>query len=263
MAKIWMFTKQNFDVLLTIVGAVAVAILGLLNIIQAEIVAAATLMILSLIGVSLLLNRVTAHHLQVTIEQALEHMRKPGAEQILTTYFEHMPDIDRRLGVSHEVWILSRTCSRIWQDFNDEFKRLLSDNTGTLRLMMVDPEDGAVKMIVNSAEWDDSNNVDLWQRNSRDFLARLAHFQNGRFQIRTIDYLPAWTLMLIDPLSASGVIYVELSTYQSNSRNRPTFVLEARRDEHLFQTFRGEFEAMWARARSTDNVPDARKAAQA
>lgn len=256
MTRILTFARKNFDAVLTIAGAILVAALGLFGVVKLEIVASATLMVLSLIGLSLLLSRAANSRLYQTMETALARLQKPSAEQILTPFKDYLAEIEQRLWLANDVWVLSRSCSRIWQDFNEQFMRLLSDNTGAVRLMLVDPDSSATKMIVDFAEWDRSTNVALRRANTQDFLTRLAGLiarsQNGRLQVRTIDYLPAWTLILIDPLSARGAIYVELATFRSNSRSRPTFSLAAERDDRLFQNFRTEFEAMWERAQPLD-----------
>jgi hypothetical protein len=253
MTKIWVFAKQNFDVLLTIAAAIIVIILDLLNIVQPDIIAAATLMILSLIGVSLLLNRLANHRLQTTIDTALQRMHQPSAEQVLSPFKEHVPAIEQRFWSSKEVWILSRTCSGLWANFRPQFEQLLSTK-GSLRIMLVDPEDGAGKMIVNSAEWDRANNLPLWRAIVQDFLEQLAkrkaNLPNEKLQVKTIDYLPAWTVLLLDPDTSNGTIFVELSTYQSNNQNRPTFMLNAEQDQYLYSLFLEEFKEMWKDGRS-------------
>ena len=166
-----------------------------------------------------------------------------------------MDEIERRLPLAQEIWILSRTCTHLWQDYNEQFMRLLSDGRGSIRMMLVDPNNGAVKMIVRTAEgFERSTNVDLRRANIEDLLTRLAKLRSQLgeecLQVLTIDYLPAWTLLLIDPLNSAGVVYVELATFRANPRNRPTLALMADKDVTLFELFRAEFETMWKRAQS-------------
>lgn len=245
MARIWIFSKKNFDLMLTITGAIIVAVLGFLNTVTPEIVSAATLMILSLIAISLLVNRATTSHLQ----QVIERIQSPSAGQVLLSYKECMEQIEKRLVTAREVRILSRTCRRLWEDNYEEFKKLF-ENGGIVHLMLVDPNDGAVKMIASSVEtWDNPNDPKLLARNIEFFLERLverrSRLKRGALQVRTIDYLPAWTLILIDSKSDNGMIFVEIATYSANSRSRPTFLLTAEKDEQLFRLFQDEFDKMW------------------
>ena len=168
-----------------------------------------------------------------------------------------MEGIEHRLWLAREVWILSRTCTRLWEDYNEQLMRLLSYEEAVVRIMMVDPNDGAVKMIVGAAEgFEHTADLDLRRATIEDLLRQLTKLRSRlkakNLQVRTIDYLPAWTLVMIDPLSDKGTIYAELATFRANSRNRPTLSLDAERDGRLFQVFRAEFEAMWERARSID-----------
>lgn len=251
--------EEELDIILTISGAAVVAVLGFLNVVEPEVVSAAILTILSLIAISLLVNRATDSQLQQTTERILERLYKPSIDQVLIPHRRCVEEIEQRLLLAQEVWILSRTCTHLWQDYNDQFMRLLSDGRGNVRLMLVDPNDGAVKMIVRAAEgFERSTNVDLRRANIEDLLTRLARLRSQigekSLQVRTIDYLPAWTLLLIDPLSGAGVVYVELATFRSNPRNRPTFSLIADKDKKLFEQFRTEFETMWNRAHPTDTT---------
>jgi len=252
MTKTWTFLKKNLDIILTIVGAAVVAVLGMSNVAKPEIVSAAILMILSLIAISLLVNRTTDSHLQQMAEVILEHTQKPSVDQVLLPYAKWMDEIDQRLWSAKEVWVLSRTCINIWQDYNDQFEKLLKAG-GNVRLMLVDPNDGAVKMIVESAQGFEHFDVKLRRANIEAHIIRLARRRSqpkGKgLQVRTIDYLPAWTLILIDPQSEKGAIYVELATFRAQPRSRPTLSLAADRAPRLFQMFRDEFKTMWNRAR--------------
>jgi hypothetical protein len=61
-------------------------------------------------------------------------------------------------------------------------------------------------------------------------------------------------LVLINPSSDKPTAFVELSTFHANGRNRPTFWLIPERDKRLFWMFQNEFETMWRRARSIEDV---------
>ena len=259
MARIWTFVKKNFDIVLVMGTALVVCVLDLLNVVKLEIIAAAILMVLSLTAFSLLKNRAAGSHLQQTAETILDHLQKPSADRILLPHGKWVDEIDQRLGLAKEVWILSRTCIRLWWDYQDQFMKLLSDGQHVVRLMLIDPDDGAVKMMVeNSRGFGHFDAFSQLQADIKAFLAQQAWLcsqPNGKsLQVRTIDYLPAWTLIMIDPRSDTGIIYVELGTYCANSRKRPTFSLLASRDTQLYRLFREEYETMWSHAQALDPV---------
>jgi hypothetical protein len=272
MTKLWEFAKQNFDVLLTIVAAIIVIILDLWNIVQPDIVAAATLMILSLIGVSLLLNRVAVHRLQATTERMLARLQKPSIDEILLPYKRWMEDIETNLASANEVWVLSRTCTRFWEDYRNLLQGIL-DRNGCIRLLLVDPHNGALKMIANSIELarsrdvagqrflkvipaDGTNRLALLQAQVEDFVKYVAGYSSQvgaeRLALRMIDYLPAHTLVIVNGASEQGVIFVELGTFHSDGRSRPTFSLRRIKESQLYSLYIDEYQAMWEYARPLD-----------
>jgi hypothetical protein len=264
MMAIWTWLKNNFGTITN----VAIFVIGVVIIFfdmtgraSPEAIQGATLTLLTLIGASLLTSHATNSRLQQEVEEILLDLKKPSAGLVLAPYKERMQEMERRLGLAREVWILSRTCIRIWDDYSSQFIELLSEGGGLVRLMLVDPDDGAGRMIVESAEgWEYTQDVNLWRANVNNLLTRLAgahsrfELESERLQVRLINYLPAWTLVLIDPESDKGVIFVELATFSANSRSRPAFLLTAEEDPQLFKLFREEFETMWKRARSADTV---------
>ncbi len=253
MTRIWISLKKNLDIVLTIGGAVVVALLSLFDNVSPEIVTAATLTILSLIAISLLRNRTTASHLQQATEEILERLERPSIDQILMPYGNWVEEISQSLSSAREVWVLSRTCERIWEDYHDLLMEVLRNReSGVVRLMLVDPRNGAVKMIADSAEWDRPNNPVLLQAQIEDLIERMlrlcSQLERGSLKVRTIDYLPALTLILVNPTSEKGIAFVELGMFRADGRHRPTFSLSEERDKRLFWIFQNEFETMWKKA---------------
>jgi hypothetical protein len=285
MTKTWRWLKDNLGAipnLAILVIGVLIVWLDMSGRASPGAVRDATLALLSLIGASLLMSHATNNRLQEaaqdilkqdqaanaqwqhTAEEILRRLQQPSIEQVLLPHARWMDEIDQKLWSAKEVWVLSRTCIRIWQDYRDQFKRLLKGRGG-VRLMLVDPNGGAVKMLVKSARgFEHFDDFKLRQANIEAHLAQLAwrclQPEGKGLQVRTINYLPAWTLIFIDPESERGTVYVELATYRSGPRNRPTFLLTADSSPQLFQVFRDEFETMWKRAQALDPAAYEREA---
>jgi len=187
-----------------------------------------------------------------------------------------MKDIEEKLKSARKVWILTRTGQGLWPQYEPELRAVLQEPAGEVRLMLISPEDGAVKMIAGSADVRGPNpgsqhlvtgspgqmTYEMVQHNIRWTL----HSVNGlraelprpqSLQINTIDYLPAWTLVLIDPETDYGIAYVEIGTFRANPRNRPTFVLRADTDKRWFEMFREEYLTMWAKSWGAHMAPQA------
>ena len=95
-----------------------------------RIISSATLGLLALIAVSLLRNRGASDQLQQTLQETrsqlqatLAGIQKPSASQIVTPYKDFVSEIDERLSLAKEVWVLSRTCTRLWELYNAPFVR--------------------------------------------------------------------------------------------------------------------------------------------
>lgn len=107
-------------------------------------------------------------------------------------------------------------------------------------------------MITRSAIWQQPGDGERLGTDVEYFVNRLRLIQKtlhlNRLAVRLFDYLPAWTLILINPRKNDGVIYVELATYRSHPRKRPSFMVERGLDNDLFDQLRNKFEQMWQNA---------------
>jgi hypothetical protein len=147
------------------------------------------------------------------------------------------------------------------------------DQKGTIRLMLVDPRNGALQMMADNTELarlheisgqftripENSNNrLDRLRGQVQDFVEYITHMSKqvgkGRLALRIINYLPAHTLVIINGKSEQGIIFVELGTFRSNGRSRPTFCLFKAKDKQLFDLYYDEFLAMWDCAHSMDDL---------
>lgn len=247
--RLWEDIRQgrNIEVYVTVVLCFAVIVLNTLGIVESQIVASAILAVLSLESVSLLTNRRTEQELRSSLEELAKRQQKPRIADVISPFGEGISERTRQLATADEVWILSRTCRRIWSDYQEELRTVAQ--RGGLRLLLIDPSDGAVEMVARSAIWQQPDDGAMLKLDIERFLDRLERIQGtvrlNKFEVRVINYLPAWTLILVNPGRSDGVIYVELATYRSHSRKRPTFAVRCGYDNDLFEQFRYEFEQMW------------------
>jgi hypothetical protein len=192
-------------------------------------------------------------HLECTLEEIRLHSWR--LSEIFDTFGEKIPELEGDFKNADQVWILSRTCRRLWTDFRDELVPLVQK--GKLRLLLLDPEGCALGLTAKSAIWDRPEEGNRVRSDVAHFLEGLEAFsqQNGlgRF-VRKIDYLPPWTLILVNPGGEGGVInggkvYVEMATYRAHPRKRPCFTILSDKDYDLFSEFRDEYSKMWDEAK--------------
>lgn len=269
---LWNFLKRNWDTVLTMVIAAPIAFFNYFQTVEPQIVSTAILSVLFLIACGLLVNRETNNRLQQTTEKILGRMQKPPIEEVLVPYKTWMDDIEANLATAKEVWVLSRTCTRFWEDYKEKLEGLL-DRKGSIRLMLVDPRDGALQMLANSVELarakelpgrytrvsveNASNRLVQLRKQVEDFIHDMTtlslHLGKKRLELRTVDYLPAHTLLIINGSSEYATIFVELGTFNANGRNRPTFSLYKDRNLSLFRIYYDEYQVMWDTAYSMDD----------
>jgi hypothetical protein len=252
--KTWTWVRTNIDIVVTIFAALIILLLSFFQQLDQEVIAEAILAILVLIAINLLINRNATTRLRQVTEGILANQQAPSLDQAIIPYGEWMDEIQTSFASADEVWILSRTCIRLWVDYADDLKKVLRRN-GSVRLMLVDPADGALAMIAGSADFDSPDDPELLRNQVRDFLRRMAELKDTHkgLAVRTINYLPPWTLVMVNPNSDDSSLFVELATYRANGRNRPTFWLFRGRDSRLFGTFYNEFETMWKWSQENDH----------
>ena len=267
--RVWTFAVRNWDVLLTMLVAIAIAILSYVQVVASQGVSTAILSVLFLISCSLLINRETNNRLQQTTDKIWERMQKPSIDEIIIPYKKWMEDIESQLNSANEVWVLSRTCTRFWEDYQTQLQKII-DRKGSLRFLLVNPGNGALRMIADSVELirnhelsgkfkqvtqeNASNRLALLRGRIEDFVQYITvvstHVGKGHLELRTIEYLPAHTLVIINGHNEEGIIFVELGTFSANGRNRPTFALVKSKDTELFSLYYNEYKVMWDSAYS-------------
>jgi len=272
--RIWNTVKGNWDTILIMLIIAVIAPLGFLQKVDQQIISTAILSILFLLACNLLISREANVRLQQTAESILTKMEKPSVDDVIFAYKEWGKEIEANLASAKEVWILSRTCVTFWEDYTPQLKHVL-DRKGSVRLMLVDPSNGALRMIAKSAKFVRAHDMNKGQfstvtlDNGFDRLfvlrARVNEFieyitkyrlqiQKGNLDIRTVDYLPSQTLVIINGRNEHGMMFVELGTFQANKRNRPTFFLQKSENKELFSLYLNEYEVMWASAKQADVI---------
>ena len=247
--NIWADIRQghNAEVYFTVLICLVVILLNLFSIVDLKTVTSAILAVLSLEAIGLLTNRRAEQELKQSLEDALKRQHHRKLSDVFIPFGEGIRGLSQRLLQTDEVWILSRTCRRLWTDYGDELQTIA--RRGGLRLLILDPNDGALNMVARSAAWQRPGDGERLKTDVEQFVNRLEHIQGtlrlNHFEVRLIDYLPAWTLILINPNKSDGIVYVELATYRSHPRKRPSFVVERGVDYDLFDQLRSEFEEMW------------------
>ena len=246
----WEFIKKPeiipYDI--TILIAVLVAALGFLKIVEVEILIAAVLIVLASIASLLIIS----HKVMIQFQDQADN---PNISKILLTFGKLEKDVHLDISAADEIWLLSRTGRGWWKNFEDDFKNGL--NRKNIRFLFLDPNNAALEMVVKSdlEPWNkfDYNPNKLWAEKdeSINFLNHLQEEYNDEINLKVIDHLPAWSLLIINPnkISKETKIYVELASYHASATNRPVFKVTLQDIEYFILFKKDEFERMWEKAR--------------
>ncbi|MGB5053445.1 MAG: hypothetical protein WBO24_03505, partial [Nitrospirales bacterium] len=192
----------------------------------------------------------------------LDALGKPSLGHVLIPWRDCLPKLRDRLrddkykAKAKKVCILTRTGIHFWSEFRLDLACIL-ENRGTVHLLLLDPNGNALEQFkfqfkrkigqVNQAE-QIVPNMEALQRDLVVQKERTA----GTFELRTIDYMPPWALVLVDPDDGDGLIQVGLGTFGTDGRNRPSFLISKQNNADLFEMFCQEFDAFWESALVVD-----------
>jgi hypothetical protein len=66
-----------------------------------------------------------------------------------------------------------------------------------------------------------------------------------KLQIRTVDYFPAWTIMLVDPHKSTGKLFLSLVSFNDPNEVRPSMVFTVEKNNDWILYFNDQFERIW------------------
>ena len=125
----------------------------------------------------------TTTHLQ-TLENHLADARLHPyrVSEVVVPYCDKLAELENDLKHADRVWVLSRTCRRVWSDFNRELEGVAQK--GELRFLLLDPTGHALGLTTEPATWDKPEDRDLLRRNVERFVSFLQELceKNGLHQ---------------------------------------------------------------------------------
>lgn len=246
--RFWRFVIQPHNVfyISTIAVGIIVGILSIFQDIRFNIT----------IGVVLLALSSTTSLLLSNSQKMGEMKEFCSSKQSIGNIFYNLEDLEdeirTNINAAEEIWLLTRT-GQGWMK-SDRFKNELDKVfKNKCKLLVLDPENGALKMVKMSIkmDWQKSKiNSYLDKKCVSDFLDwfKMCYPETD---IRVIDYLPAYTLLIINPSKRDfrkSLIYVELSCFDAGSTNRLIFKISLA-DSAYFDRFINEFNTMWKKSR--------------
>lgn len=234
--RIWSDIKsgENIDLYLTIIVAIGLVALNILGVAPQSTLTPITLAVLGLMAITLLGNRHRIESLSKQLDKSNDNFLLDDYPSGFKEEFEN----------ANELWLvgvsLSSTIKNNYQRL--EQKLLRGDQ---IKVLLVHPGGPGVEMAVsrNYAQRDVEHKCnDI--RNSLNFLCILKQVAPEKLEIRTIQNPLGYGAFVVNPQSASGVLYLENYPYRVVSGSLPKFVLRSS-DGQWYDFYNKEINAMW------------------
>lgn len=237
---------RSFDLALTIAVALAVGVLGALDLVSPAATGGATLATLGLLAMSSLrthsslaaLNR-SVHELDRTVTGTT------SADDLLhsSTSGGHLD-----LGAAADISLLGVTLARTVRNHYATLARRL-DAGARVRIALIAPHPATLAEAARrSTMADDPKIFEHRLRPTMDLLGDLAEHAAagpGRLEVRRLDFVPAFGLVALDPELPHGQTQVDIYSHRSGIPE-PTLPLHADRDMRWIRHFVSEFDRVWA-----------------
>jgi hypothetical protein len=225
---------ENIDLYITVIVAVGLAIFNLLGIAPSSYIAPLTLAVLGLLGFTSLINR----HRIDEIHEALSHSPSEF-------FMEEFPsDWKNNFDTANEVWLIGVSLHRT-VNFNYEKIEKKLRQGHKFKIMVVSPEGPSIEMTMtrNYPRKDVGPRL-AGIRNTLQLLCDLQKIGPGLLEVRTIEYPLSYGVIVTNPHTASGVMYLEHYTFGISTESLPRFIVRAS-DGKWYDFFKREIQAMW------------------
>ncbi len=235
--RIW----RSLDLIITLIVAITVGVLGMIDVAGGPILAGATLATLGVLTMSTLTGRT---QLQTLIDLTRRLADHPSADRMLTTSTSAV-DVD--LSGAGDIGIIGVTLNRTVRNHLTDLRRCL-ERGGRVRIAVIDP-DGAVT--AEAARRCTAESAEIFSHRLRptlDLLATLAGA--GRLEVRRLAFVPAFGLLTVD----GREVHVDIYSHAMGGRE-PALALRADRDPQWSRHFLNEFDHIWTAGRPANSHP--------
>jgi hypothetical protein len=250
---------RNFDLYVTSLIALMVGVLGAFEVVNASVLAAATLATLGLVAVGSLGGRHQIASLTSTITELATLVTQglaetPSADRLFSA---STSGLDVELRRAKDIRIVGVTLCRTIRNHMLTLQRRLEQGA-VVRIAVIEPGSGALLEAARRSSIPDSPQIfENRLRPTIDLLRQLvdAPKVTGRIEIRLLRFVPAFGLILVDPEDLDGRIHVEVYSHRFAGRE-PTLALVGDRDPRWYRHFLQEFDQIWATGRDLSECID-------
>jgi hypothetical protein len=254
---------RALDLVLTIAVAVAVGVLGALDVVGPTVTGGATLTTLGLLAFSSLHGRSALGTLARSVSELGRTMSELGRTVSDRTSADRLlapstSGVDLDLGTADDIRAVGVTLARTIRNHYAALQQRL-DAGATVRIALIAPEAATVAEAARRSTIAESPAIfEHRLRPTLDLLEGLAEHAAagpGRLQVRLLDFVPAFGLVAVDAETPHGQVRVDIYSHRCGTQE-PTLPLYADRDARWFRHFVAEFDRVWAVGRPYDRADE-------
>lgn len=230
--RIW----RHLDLVLTVLISLTVAILGIADIVDAAVLAGATLATLAVFAAGTL-------RVRLQLDDVATGLAASSGRRLVQS--ASGADID--LAGATDVRLAGVTLNRTLRNQLPGLRDCLARGAA-VRILLISP--AAVAEAARRSAVPDAPEIFTHRlAASMDLLRALAAAPGpGRLEIRLLDFVPAFGLVAVDPGDPGGRLHVDLYSHRFGV-GEPALPLRAGRDHDWYGHFRREFDHLWSAAR--------------
>jgi hypothetical protein len=209
-----------------------------------------TITILCLIASSMLIERfIRLKNIEKNVIEINEFMKlkegKASLDEILITRKDLQP-LEERLKYTKDVKISGASLFRLTTEYMNLFEDKANEGC-MFKFLLLNPDCEATKLVATNIVYE-INDITMYISNINNTINNLKQLQKKypkNIEIKTVDFLPAYSLIITDSQKESGVVRLELYTQLIPTRNRPQMVLNKNREPKWCDFFVNQFDIMW------------------
>jgi hypothetical protein len=242
---------RNIELYFTIALAVAVGTCGVFNVLNADVVASATLATLALLAYGSIGSRENVDRLQNEVTKLSAEVRETALGNVRAEnfFFSEAPKYGE-FESAREIALIGATLSRTVIQHAGVFERRLKSGA-SIRCAIIDPKSGAAsQQRLRSIGVTEDSFYEIRIKPTVDLLQIVNSLagEMGSLELRFLPYVPSFGIIAIDPAEADGVIYVDIYRHKSLEDN-PIFKLERQCDQRWYDYFLRQYDVLWESAR--------------
>lgn len=243
-------TGQNVELYVLVAVAATLIVLTTFGFASPASVAAATLAVLALLGVSLLRLR---HQIEDLTKSASASSAREGISSLFFRREDSIDEIRESIRSARSVWLWGATLSQHLPILSPVIADCMRRNALDVRILLIEDAGASIEMAAFRAgggttsarlSEDLRTNIDRLKRDTIDCTT-------GRVEIRVVNYLAPCVIYAYDPLLGDGTanpqgrLELRITSFRGNQDRRPTFTLTGERDPEWYMHFCSDFQNVW------------------